>query len=196
MRFKSLSIFLIISSFFLTCILSIWKIMSTLQGLNFTNLNISQVFLIGILLSLSLVLISNKINHLIKIFSLSFLFSILYFYLNETSPYWYIIGVFLITLFFTNKLKKYSMQSLKEDFISKNGKYRNTINKLIKLSSEHENLYVFDSLDVMCPNSECKYTSEGKSFYSDIHHLSNYSVRYLIAPKVINFLKEKKILSF
>ena len=118
MKFKSLAIFLIISSFFLTCILSIWKIMATLQGLSFTNLNITQVFSIAILLSLAFVLIGNKINHLIKILSLSFIFSILYFYLNETSPYWYIFGVFLITLFFTNKLKKYSMQSLKEDFIS------------------------------------------------------------------------------
>ncbi len=118
MRYKSLLIFLIISSFFLTCILSIWKIMSTLQGLSFNNLNITPVFLIGILVSLLFVLIGNKINHFIKIFSLSFLFSILYFFLNETSPYWYILGVFLITLFFTNKLKKYSMKSLKEDFIS------------------------------------------------------------------------------
>ena len=112
MKFKSLAIFLIISSFFLTCILSIWKIMSTLQGLSFNNLNITPVFLIGILVSLLFVLIGNKINHLIKIFSLSFLFSILYFFLNETSPYWYILGVFLITLFFTNKLKKYSMKSV------------------------------------------------------------------------------------
>ena len=118
MKIKSLSIFLIISSFFLTCILSIWKIMSTLQGLSFTNLNIAPVFLIGILLSLAFVLIGNKINHLIKSFLLSFMFSILYFYSNEASPYWYIFGVFLIILFFTKNLKKYSMQSLKEDFIS------------------------------------------------------------------------------
>ncbi len=92
--------------------------MATLQGLSFTNLNITPVFLIGILLSLTFVLIGNKINHLIKILLLSFIFSISYFYLNEVSPYWYIFGVFLITLFFTNKLKKYNMQSLKEDFIS------------------------------------------------------------------------------
>ena len=117
MKIKSLIIFLVISSFFLTCILSIWKIMSTLQGLSFTNLNITIIFLIGILLSLLFVIIGNKINYLIKIFSLSFLFSILYFYLNEASPYWYIFGVLLITLFFTNKLKNYNMQSLKEDFI-------------------------------------------------------------------------------
>ena len=77
MKFKSLTIFLIISSFFLTGILSIWKIMATLQGLSFTNLNVTSVFLIGILLSLAFVLIGNKINHLIKIFSLSFIFSIL-----------------------------------------------------------------------------------------------------------------------
>ena len=88
MKFKSLAIYLIISSFFLTCILSIWKIMATLQGLSFTNLNVTTVFLIGILLSLAFVLIGNKINHLMKIFSLSFVFSILYFYLNEASPYW------------------------------------------------------------------------------------------------------------
>ena len=118
MKFKSLAIFLIISSFFLTCILSIWKIMATLQGLSFTNLNITPIFLMSILLSLTFLLIGNKINHLIKIISLSFIFSIIYFYLNETSPYWYIFGVFLITLFFMSKLTKYSMDSLKEDFIS------------------------------------------------------------------------------
>ena len=67
MKFKSLAIFLVISSFFLTCVLSIWKIMSTLQGVNFTNLNITQIFLTSIFLSLSFVLIGNKINHLFKI---------------------------------------------------------------------------------------------------------------------------------
>ena len=92
--------------------------MATLQGLSFTNLNVTTIFLIGVLLSFAFVLVGNKINHLIKIFLLSFIFSILYFYSNETSSYWYIFGVFLITLFFTNKLKKYSMQSWKEDFIS------------------------------------------------------------------------------
>ena len=75
-------------------------------------------FFNGIILSLLFVLIGNRINHLIKIFSLSFLFSFLYFYFNETSPYWYIFGVFLIILFFTNKLKKYNTKSLTEDFIS------------------------------------------------------------------------------
>ena len=72
MKFKSITIFLVSSSFFLTCILSIWKIMSTLQGLNFTNLNITGNFFSGVILSLLCVLIGNRINHLIKIFTLSF----------------------------------------------------------------------------------------------------------------------------
>ena len=118
MKFKSLLVFLFISSFFLTCILSIWKILSTLQGLSFTNLNITQNFLIGIILSLLSMLIGKKINYLFKILLLSFLFSVTYFYLNESSPNWYIFGVFLIVLFFNNKLKKYNMESFNEDFIS------------------------------------------------------------------------------
>ena len=59
---------------------------------------------------------------------------------------------------------KYSTENcsyikLKEDFISKNGWYSNIVNQLIKTSSLHENLHLFDSLDLMCPNSECKYTA-------------------------------------
>ena len=94
-----------------------------------------------------------------------------------------IFGDFEIRDFF--KLKNFidesnfNYQQITELFYFQSGRWDIKIKSgiLIKLSSEHENLYVFDSLDVMCPNSECKYTSEGKSFYSDIHHLSNYSVR-------------------
>ena len=52
MKFKSLIITLIASSIFLTIIICIWKILATLQGLSFTNLN----FNINLLLSLGLVL--------------------------------------------------------------------------------------------------------------------------------------------
>ena len=46
--------------------------MATLQGLSFTNLNVTPIFLIGILLSLAFVLIGNKINHLLKDFFIIF----------------------------------------------------------------------------------------------------------------------------
>ena len=39
MKFKSLIITLLASSIFLTVIICIWKIMATLQGLSFTNIN-------------------------------------------------------------------------------------------------------------------------------------------------------------
>ena len=68
MKFKSLTIYLLTSSIFLLCLLSILKIMSTLQGIDFTNLNISQNFILGICLSLGLLVVGNKLNHFIKIF--------------------------------------------------------------------------------------------------------------------------------
>ena len=69
MKFKSLTVYLLVSSLFLLCLLSILKIMSTLQGIDFTNLNISQNFILGICLSLGLLVVGNKLNHFIKIFS-------------------------------------------------------------------------------------------------------------------------------
>ena len=64
MKFKSLSIYLLTSSIFLLCLLSILKIMSTLQGIDFTNLNISQNFILGICLSLGLLVVGNKLKDL------------------------------------------------------------------------------------------------------------------------------------
>ena len=71
--------------------------MSTLQGLNFTNLNITGNFLSGIILSLLCVLIGNRINHLIKIFSLS-------------------MSSLLSIDSKTNRLFKYKYQTFKQSF--------------------------------------------------------------------------------
>ncbi len=118
MKFKSLIITLFVSSIFLTIIICIWKIMSTLQGLSFTNLN----FNLNLLLTSGLILISifigNKLNHILKILILSLLFSSVYTLLNESAPLWFSVGIFFITLFFTNKFKKYDLKYLRQDFIS------------------------------------------------------------------------------
>ena len=82
MKFKSLTIYLLASSICLLCLLSILKIMSTLQGIEFSNLNISQNFILGICLSLGLLVVGNKLNHFIKIFSFTSLFTIFYLYIN------------------------------------------------------------------------------------------------------------------
>ena len=118
MKFKPLVIFLISSTVFLLCLISIWKIMSTLQGLNLTNLDIIENFFLSILLVILFLIIGQKLNHLIKVLLLSLLFVFIYFLINETAPFWYYTGIFLITTFFINRLKKYNTNFLKEDFVS------------------------------------------------------------------------------
>ena len=118
MKFKSLIITLLASSIFLTIIICIWKILATLQGLSFTNLNFNLNLLLSLGLVITCVFIGKKFNHNLKIFILSLLFTILYTFLNEHSPMWFSVGIFLLILFFTNKLKKYDLKYLNQDFIS------------------------------------------------------------------------------
>ena len=118
MKFKSLILILFASSIFLTTLICIWKIMATLQGLNFTNLNFNLNLLLAFILTMICIFIGNKFNHIIKIFTLSLLFTIIYSFLNESSPLWFSAGVFILILFFTNKLKKYDFKYLNQDFIS------------------------------------------------------------------------------
>ena len=118
MKYKPLLIYLFISSIFLTLVGSIWKIMATLQGLRLSEINFNINFLLAILLSLSLVFIGKKINHLIKILVLPLLFTSIYIILNESAPFWYNVGILLISLFFTYRVKNYNLSYLKEDFVS------------------------------------------------------------------------------
>ncbi len=89
MKFKSLIITLLASSIFLTIIICIWKILATLQGLSFTNLNFNLNLLLSLGLVITCVFIGKKFNHNLKIFILSLLFTILYTFLNENSPMWF-----------------------------------------------------------------------------------------------------------
>ncbi len=118
MKFKSLIITLLASSIFLAVIICIWKIMATLQGLSFTSLNFNLNLLLSLGLVTTCVFIGKKFNHNLKIFILSLLFTILYTFLNENSPVWFSVGIFLLILFFSNKLKKYDLKYLNQDFIS------------------------------------------------------------------------------
>ena len=118
MKFKSLIITLFASSIFLASIICIWKIMATLQGLSFTSLNFNFNLILSLGLTSISIFIGNKFNHLFKILILSLLFTILYTFLSESSPLWFSLGIFLLILFFTNKLKKYNFRYLNQDFIS------------------------------------------------------------------------------
>ena len=118
MKYKPLFIYLFISSVFLTLVSSIWKIMATLQGLKLTEINLNINFLLALLLSLAFILIGKKFNHLIKVAILSLIFTFFYILINEGAPIWYNVGILLICLFFTNRLKNYDLNFLREDFIS------------------------------------------------------------------------------
>ena len=80
-------------------------------------------------------------------------------------------------------------------FTSEDGKYSHIIRRLKEVSSEHKNLYLFDSLTLMCPNSKCVFSLDGKLLYQDDDHISNYAARYILAPQILNFLEEKKMLT-
>ncbi len=118
MKIKPWIITLFASSFFLTIIHSIWKIMATLQGHQFLSLNFSYNFLIGLSLILIFILIGKKTRHFYKIIGLSFIFTLIYVFLNEASPIWFDAGIFFLTVFFLNKLEKYDLTYLSQDFVS------------------------------------------------------------------------------
>ena len=118
MKIKSITVFCIISSLFLFCILSIWQILATLQGIDLKDFNFNNNFIIGIVFSGIYLIIDNKINSTIKSLILSSLFSLIYIYINQDAPIWYDIGIFLIFYFFSVKLKKYDKKYLFEEYSS------------------------------------------------------------------------------
>ena len=115
MRTKNTIIFSFISTFFLIFLISIWKILATLQGLSINRLNIEILFIFGLLFSLAHLVIGDKI----KLFYKSIIFSSIFVfcdgYLIQKLPVWYNVGVFLIIYFFTNKISKYNFIGLKEE---------------------------------------------------------------------------------
>jgi len=108
MKIKNIIIFSIISSLLLLSLISIWKILSTLQGVKLDNLNFQILFILGFLVTFLNVIIEKKINFLIRLFIFSFIFIFIDGYLIQNLPFWYKFGSFLIICLFFNKLKKYN----------------------------------------------------------------------------------------
>ena len=115
MRIKNTIIFSLISSFFLIFLISIWKILATLQGLSINSFNIEIIFIFGFLISLAHLVIGDRIKSFYKSIIFSSIFVFCDGYLIQKLPIWYNVGVFLILYFFTNKISKYSFISLKEE---------------------------------------------------------------------------------
>ena len=66
MKTKSVIYYALISSIFLFSLVSIWKILVTLQGVEIKNFNFAIIIILGIAISLLNLLIGEKLNYLIK----------------------------------------------------------------------------------------------------------------------------------
>ena len=115
MKTKNTIIFSLISAFFLISLISIWKILATLQGLNINSFNIEVLFIFGFLISLAHISVGNKIKNIYKSIIFSLIFVLCDGYLIQKLPLWYNIGVFLILYFFNSKITKYNYVTLKEE---------------------------------------------------------------------------------
>ena len=118
MKTKNIIIFSIISSFFLVSLISIWKILVTLQGIKLENFNFQIIFLLGFLVSLAHVIIGNKLNYILKLIIFSLIFIFIDGYLIQSMPIWYNIGIFGILIFFSLKINKYNQKYLASEHSS------------------------------------------------------------------------------
>ena len=115
MKIKNTILFSLIATFFLIFLVSIWKVLATLQGLTIKTFNIEIIFIIGFLISLFHLIFSDKIKPIYKSIIFSSLFVIFDGYLIQKLPVWYNVGTFLIIYFFVSKINKYNFTILKEE---------------------------------------------------------------------------------
>ena len=118
MNYKSIIIYLIISSFFLITLKSVWIILSVLQGLDIKNINLETNLLLGLALSFISIISSKKINLLFKNLILSISFTYLFYLITNNLPIWFYIGIFIIYLFFLNNIKDYNLTFFRQPHVT------------------------------------------------------------------------------
>ena len=115
MKTKNLILFVLISSLFLIFLISIWKVLATLQGLNIQKFNLQIIFIFGLLISFASLRIGNKINTFYKSILFSLTFVICDGYIIQKLPLWYNVGTFFVLYFFVYKINKYSFENLSKE---------------------------------------------------------------------------------
>ena len=118
MKTKSLIYYALISSIFLFSLVSIWKILVTLQGVELKNFNFAIIITLGIAISLLNLIIGEKLNYLIKSTFFALIFTIVDGYIVQVMPIWYNIGIFAILIFFSLKINKYNQKYLASEHSS------------------------------------------------------------------------------
>ena len=114
MKTKSLIYYALVSSIFLFSLVSIWKILVTLQGVELKNFNFGIIISLGIAISLLNLIIGEKLNYLIKSTIFALIFTFVDGYIVQVMPIWYNIGIFAILIFFTIKINKYNQKYLEK----------------------------------------------------------------------------------
>ena len=118
MKTKSVIYYALISSIFLFSLVSIWKILVTLQGVEIKNFNFAIIITLGIAISLLNLLIGEKLNYYIKSTFFAFIFTFVDGYIVQIMPIWYNIGIFAILIFFSFKINKYNQKYLASEHSS------------------------------------------------------------------------------
>ena len=118
MKTKSLIYYALISSIFLFSLVSIWKILVTLQGVELKNFNFAIIITLGIAISLLNLIIGEKLNYLIKSTLFALIFTFVDGYIVQVMPIWYNIGIFAILIFFSLKINKYNQKYLASEHSS------------------------------------------------------------------------------
>ena len=118
MKIKSLILYCLISSIFLFSLVSIWKVLSTLQGIELKNFNFAIILTLGIAISLINLIIGDKFHKAIKSIIFAILFTFVDGYLVQLMPIWYNIGIFGILIFYSFKIDKYNQKNLALDHSS------------------------------------------------------------------------------
>ena len=118
MKIKSLILYCLISSIFLFSLVSIWKVLSTLQGIDLENFNFAIILTLGIGISLINLIVGDKFHKAIKSIIFAILFTFVDGYLVQLMPIWYNIGIFGILIFYSFKIDKYNQKNLDLDHSS------------------------------------------------------------------------------
>ena len=118
MKIKSLILYCLISSIFLFSLVSIWKVLSTLQGIDLENFNFAIILTLGIGISLINLIVGDKFHKAIKSIIFAILFTFVDGYLVNLMPIWYNIGIFGILIFYSFKIDKYNQKNLDLDHSS------------------------------------------------------------------------------
>ena len=118
MKTKSVIYYALISSIFLFSLVSIWKILVTLQGVEIKNFNFAIIITLGIAISLLNLLIGERLNYHIKSTFFALIFTFVDGYIVQVMPIWYNIGIFTILIFFSFKINKYNQKYLASEHSS------------------------------------------------------------------------------